>query len=78
MPKAKWRRMSTSRQDEYAALFIERFGEAAWAQVEQAWQWWQATGRPRWDRFGISITPDGQRVWYGGPGAGQDWPLLPE
>ncbi len=49
-----------------------------WAQVEQAWQWWQAAGRPRWDRFGISITPDGQRVWYGGPGGRQDWSLLPE
>ena len=35
MPKAKRPRPQTtppSRQDEYAALFIERFGQAAWAQ----------------------------------------------
>ena len=33
MPKAKRPRTttSTSRQDDYAALFTERFGEAAWA-----------------------------------------------
>ncbi len=56
---------------------LEHGPRMLWALVEQAWQWWQAAGRPRWDRFGISITPEGQRVWYGGPGSGQDWPLLP-
>ena len=56
---------------------LEHGPRMLWALVEHAWQWWQAAGRPRWDRFGISITPDGQRVWYGGPGSGQDWPLLP-
>ncbi len=56
---------------------LERGPRMLWALVEQAWQWWQAAGRPRWDRFGISITPEGQRVWYGGPGNGQYWPLLP-
>lgn len=36
-PQATPASKTTSRQDEYAALFIERFGEAAWA-AERAHQ----------------------------------------
>jgi len=46
-----------------------------WTLVEQAWQWWEATGHPRWDQFGMTVTPTGQRVWYASPDSHQCWPL---
>ncbi|MFD5466024.1 methyltransferase domain-containing protein [Kitasatospora sp. NPDC127059] len=38
-----------------------------WGEVEAAWQWWDAHGRPGFDRFGLTVTPDGQAVWLDDP-----------
>ncbi|MFJ6621430.1 ATP-grasp peptide maturase system methyltransferase [Kitasatospora sp. NPDC091335] len=42
-----------------------------WDRVEEAVEAWQAEGAPHQERFGITVTGDGQRVWLGsedGPG----------
>ncbi|MFF1790490.1 ATP-grasp peptide maturase system methyltransferase [Kitasatospora sp. NPDC058243] len=42
-----------------------------WDQVEQTVETWQAAGEPHQDRFGITVSAAGQRVWLGtedGPG----------
>lgn len=44
---------------------------ALWDRVEQAVETWQAAGEPHQDRFGITVSAAGQRVWLGtedGPG----------
>ncbi|MFB7905824.1 methyltransferase domain-containing protein [Kitasatospora sp. NPDC056076] len=46
-----------------------------WDTVEEAYAVWVEQGRPGRDRYGITVTPDGQRVWIGDPG-GPSW-LLP-
>lgn len=34
-----------------------------WDEAEAAWRWWEEQGRPRRDRFGLTVDCDGQRVW---------------
>ncbi|MEU5306492.1 methyltransferase domain-containing protein [Streptomyces noursei] len=38
-----------------------------WDEVETAYHWWAAQGCPGFDRFGLTVTPDGQQVWLDEP-----------
>jgi hypothetical protein len=38
-----------------------------WAEVSAAFLRWCSWGRPVRDRFGLTITPDGQRAWLDRP-----------
>jgi protein-L-isoaspartate O-methyltransferase len=44
-----------------------------WDEVEAAWHWWDGQGRPDVDRFGLTVSADGQRIWLDSP----DNPLPP-
>ncbi|MEV7184357.1 hypothetical protein [Kitasatospora sp. NPDC093102] len=46
-----------------------------WDTVERAHAVWDDQGRPGRDQYGITVTPESQRVWIGEPG-GPSW-LLP-
>ncbi|MFJ9842037.1 methyltransferase domain-containing protein [Kitasatospora sp. NPDC101155] len=38
-----------------------------WDEVETAWRWWNAAGRPDFERFGLTVTPDGHTPWLDDP-----------
>ncbi|WP_433516960.1 protein-L-isoaspartate O-methyltransferase family protein [Nonomuraea sp. CA-143628] len=38
-----------------------------WDEVVQAYARWVSWGEPRWERFGVTVTPEGQRVWLDTP-----------
>ncbi|MEV6314071.1 methyltransferase domain-containing protein [Streptomyces sp. NPDC051776] len=38
-----------------------------WDEVEAAYRWWDGHGRPEHDRFGLTVTPEGQRAWLDDP-----------
>ncbi|MFF7593304.1 methyltransferase domain-containing protein [Kitasatospora purpeofusca] len=38
-----------------------------WGEVEAAWRWWDAQGRPGVDHFGLTATPQGHTVWLDAP-----------
>ncbi|MER7756941.1 methyltransferase domain-containing protein [Kitasatospora sp. NPDC097643] len=38
-----------------------------WDEVEAAWRWWDDQDRPGFDRFGLTVTPDGHMVWLDSP-----------
>lgn len=38
-----------------------------WDEIEAAYQWWTAAGRPATRRFGLTAGPDGERVWLDSP-----------
>lgn len=38
-----------------------------WDEVEAAHRWWVGAGRPDVTRFGLTVSPDGQRVWLDSP-----------
>ncbi|GAA0318496.1 protein-L-isoaspartate(D-aspartate) O-methyltransferase [Actinoallomurus spadix] len=40
---------------------------ALWQEVEAAYRWWAGADRPDVTRFGLTVTPDGQRVWLDDP-----------
>ena len=43
---------------------VEQYGlRRLWDEVETAYEWWQHTGRPERERFGLTVTSDSQRVW---------------
>ncbi|GAB3119267.1 methyltransferase domain-containing protein [Streptomyces calidiresistens] len=40
-----------------------------WDELESAWRWWDARGRPGFDRFGLTVSADGSHtVWLDDPG----------
>ncbi|MEU4117946.1 methyltransferase domain-containing protein [Kitasatospora sp. NPDC028055] len=41
-----------------------------WEEVEAAHRWWLGAGRPGPERFGLTVTADGQWAWLDEPGAG--------
>ncbi|MEV6972397.1 methyltransferase domain-containing protein [Kitasatospora sp. NPDC093806] len=38
-----------------------------WDEVEATWRWWDGHGRPGFDRFGLTVTPDAHTVWLDSP-----------
>lgn len=38
-----------------------------WNEVETAFRWWVSRGAPDHTRFGLTVTPEGQRVWLDDP-----------
>jgi hypothetical protein len=38
-----------------------------WGEVEAAWRWWEDQGRPGFDRFGLTVTPESQSAWLDHP-----------
>jgi protein-L-isoaspartate(D-aspartate) O-methyltransferase len=48
---------------------VEQAGpRGLWDEVEAAVDRWNAAGRPARERFGLTVTPSGQRVWLDEPG----------
>jgi protein-L-isoaspartate O-methyltransferase len=47
-----------------------------WQPVENAFQQWSDDlGAPRWERFGLTVTPETQTVWLDSPYSGTTWHL---
>lgn len=38
-----------------------------WDETEAAFRWWEENGRPGFDRFGLTVDGDGERVWLDSP-----------
>ncbi|MEU6381929.1 methyltransferase domain-containing protein [Streptomyces bauhiniae] len=38
-----------------------------WEEVEGAYRWWDEQGRPGFERFGLAVDGDGERVWLDRP-----------
>ncbi|MFI6844944.1 methyltransferase domain-containing protein [Kitasatospora sp. NPDC050467] len=38
-----------------------------WDEVATTYRWWADQGRPGYERFGLTVTPDGQYVWLDSP-----------
>ena len=50
---------------------VEQYGpRRLWDEVEAAYDWWVDAGRPERERYGVTITPDGQELWLDDPPAG--------
>ncbi|WP_158886600.1 ATP-grasp peptide maturase system methyltransferase [Amycolatopsis anabasis] len=47
-----------------------------WDIVEAAYATWRSLGEPSRDRFGVTVTPDGQEIWLDTPGSPHRWPLV--
>ncbi|GAA4692440.1 methyltransferase domain-containing protein [Streptomyces youssoufiensis] len=39
-----------------------------WSEVEEAYRWWEAAGRPGFQRFGLTVSTDSETVWIDDPG----------
>ncbi|WP_052850529.1 ATP-grasp peptide maturase system methyltransferase [Streptomyces avicenniae] len=55
---------------------VQRGPVRLWDRVERAVQLWQAAGEPHQERFGLTVSAAGQRVWLGDDdGPGWDLPI---
>lgn len=53
---------------------VWQYGERRlWEEVEAAYEWWARQGRPPVERFGLTVTADGGRVWLDEPS--RSWAL---
>lgn len=52
-------------RDEYE--IVQSGPRRLWDAVAEAWTWWDDQGRPGFDRFGLTVTADGQTVWLDSP-----------
>jgi hypothetical protein len=46
-----------------------------WDLAEDAFAEWIELGRPRRDRFGVTVEPDHQEIWLDTPDSPHRWPL---
>ncbi|GGZ13815.1 hypothetical protein GCM10010387_02330 [Streptomyces inusitatus] len=44
-----------------------------WSEAEAAHRWWENEGRPGHDRFGLTVTAEGQAAWLDTPN--RSWPV---
>lgn len=52
-----------------AGFAVDQYGpRRLWDEVADAYLWWVRAGRPGLERFGLTVTPDGQQVWLDDPG----------
>ena len=66
---------ATTRPTDNGAWTVRQHGPLRlWDAVEQAVMTWQEAGSPTMDTFGLTATPEGQRVWLGSPD-GPAWAL---
>lgn len=47
-----------------------------WGCVENAHRIWTELGRPGWDRFGLTVTPQSHTVWFDQPDNDHTWRLV--
>jgi hypothetical protein len=53
---------------------VEQYGRRRlWDEVEAAYLWWDASGRPSRERFGLTVTPHRQTVWLDSPDSDVAW-----
>jgi protein-L-isoaspartate O-methyltransferase len=61
-------------QDEQPEAPVYQAGpRRLWDEVETAWRWWDSQGQPDIDRFGLTVTAEGQRAWL--DNSAQHWGL---
>lgn len=61
------------RDDKAEASVWQSGPRRLWDEVEAAFHWWTANGSPGVERFGLTVTPDGQRAWLDDPA--NAWPI---
>ncbi|MGP3969913.1 hypothetical protein [Streptomyces sp. 6N223] len=50
-------------------IVVRRVGHRRlWDEYMAAHAWWRAHGEPGVDRFGLTVTPEGEQVWLDHPG----------
>ncbi|MFD7106985.1 methyltransferase domain-containing protein [Streptomyces celluloflavus] len=58
-------------QDDRKAAKVYQSGpRRLWDEVEAAYRWWDGHGRPGFERFGLTVTEEGQRAWLDAPSNG--------
>lgn len=52
------------------ALIYQSGPRRLWDEVEAAYRWWDGHDRPGFERFGLTVTAEGQRAWLDTPSNG--------
>ncbi|MFF0446010.1 methyltransferase domain-containing protein [Streptomyces sp. NPDC004609] len=55
------------RDGEKEATVRQAGARRLWDEVEAAWRWWDASGRPGYERFGLTVTAEAQTAWLDEP-----------
>ncbi|MFI8854050.1 methyltransferase domain-containing protein [Streptomyces sp. NPDC053499] len=46
---------------------VESGPRRLWSEAEAVMEWWRGQGEPRFEQYGLTVTPQAQRVWLGHP-----------
>lgn len=56
---------------------LEAGSRRVWQVIEDAHNLWTALGQPGWNRFGLTVTSNQQRVWLDTPTSPHTWSVAP-
>ncbi len=70
-----WCEISTE-GDNGSRRVLEGGPMALWGRFEEAFEQWQALGKPAWERFGLTVTSDTHTVWLDHPNRNTTWTLV--
>jgi protein-L-isoaspartate O-methyltransferase len=63
MPDGSW---TETTYDGERPLMYHEYGEI-WPTADRCWDWFVRQGRPSWERFGLTVTPDAHHFWFDNP-----------
>ncbi|MEU6644494.1 hypothetical protein ABZ863_18330 [Saccharomonospora sp. NPDC046836] len=71
-PDGSWAEITLVSQDGRHAV-AEGGPRRLWSLVEHAHHTWTDLGRPGWDSFGLTVTPETHTVWFDQAGSDHTW-----
>ncbi|MFJ6657955.1 protein-L-isoaspartate(D-aspartate) O-methyltransferase [Streptomyces sp. NPDC091377] len=72
MPDGRWCELAYRDASPREPRYYGQGAPEIWKTLRWAWQWWTKRGMPRWERFGLTVTDAGHRLWYQSP-EGESW-----
>jgi len=75
LPDGSWSETSRTRSDNGRYDVTEAGPQPVWAVIEDCHDLWLSLGKPPWHRFGLTVTPQAQHVWFDHPENPHTWEL---
>lgn len=76
-PDGSWCEVREEPDDDGTRAVWETGPHRLWRIIEDAYARWRALGRPGWERFGLTVTPERHCLWLDNPEGEHTWPVDP-
>ncbi|MER7113298.1 methyltransferase domain-containing protein [Saccharomonospora azurea] len=74
-PDGSWAEVTLAAEPNGEHVVVEGGPRRVWRVVEHAHHTWARLGRPGWNRFGLTVTPDTHTLWLDRPDSPHTWQI---